>query len=72
MPLQVHSQLSLNSYGDWERFVKTGREEMSLPSLRRKTQGTTCQSDSPQSLESDEENPPGKYLATPERHKGDQ
>jgi len=33
MPLQGHSPLSLEDCGDWERFLSTRTEQMSLLSL---------------------------------------
>ena len=35
MSLQDYSQLSLNGHGDWDRFLNTGRKQMSLLSSRK-------------------------------------
>jgi len=54
MTLRGHSLLSLTSNGKWERFLKTGREQMSILSSRRerrKMGGIAGESASPPSLE---------------------
>lgn len=44
--------LSLKSQGEWERFLRTGKKQMSLLSskrVRKRIWGTACQSTSPRS-----------------------
>lgn len=51
--LQAHSWLSLKGQGNWGRFLRSGRKQMSLlspRSSRRVIEGTTGQSASPGSL----------------------
>jgi len=50
MSLQGYSSLSLKGHGDWERFLKTERQQISLLSSRRKIWGTRGPSASLQSL----------------------
>lgn len=72
----------MKGHGNWERFLKTRREQMSLQFSRgairkkkqrtrvKKKQGTTVRSVNPR--EDDGKNPPGKHLQTYEGQESDQ
>jgi len=51
MSYQCHSPLSYKGHGDWDRFLKTGRQQMSVLSSRKaRRKVTTGWSPLPQSL----------------------
>lgn len=67
MSLRGHSQLPLEGDVDWERFLGSGRKEMSQlcsREVRRRIWGNTAWSPSPQSMEGAAANPPGNHFQT--------